>query len=161
MVEILFSLEFINPDDYFFYSPMSRPQKNKVDTQHPSKPLFQNAFDALSQLDTSKLAAAPEPPAPAPTPKPEPVKPEKSLGRVVLRRETKDRGGKTVVIVSGFADLPGFNAAKVADLSRELRKRLGCGGSFDRHEILVQGDRPADVCAALENMGFRVDGVRS
>jgi translation initiation factor 1 (eIF-1/SUI1) len=48
----------------------------------------------------------------------------------------------------------------IADLARNLKGRLGCGGSFDRREIVLQGDRCAEVCAALEALGFRVDGVR-
>ena len=49
----------------------------------------------------------------------------------------------------------------IADLAKDLKGKLGCGGSFDRREIVLQGDRPAEVCGALEKMGFRVDGVRS
>jgi len=79
----------------------------------------------------------------------------------VLRRETKDRGGKVVVVVSGFAELPGSSAVMIADLARDLKGKLGCGGSFDRQEIVLQGDRCADVCALLEGLGFRVDGVRA
>lgn len=155
---------------------MARPEKKRIDTSERSaKPLLQNAFSALDSLiDPSKLAPSPEPPppvrapaansAPASQPKPkkqEPTVPANSMGRVILRRETKDRGGKTVVVVSGFRDLPAFNAVMVGDLARKLRNKLGCGGSFDRHEIMLQGDRPAEVAHALRDMGFRVDGVTS
>jgi translation initiation factor 1 (eIF-1/SUI1) len=44
--------------------------------------------------------------------------PKKSRGRLILRRETKDRGGKVVVVVSGFAELPGANAVMIGDLAR-------------------------------------------
>lgn len=138
----------------------------------PSKPLLQNAFSALDSLiDPSQLAPSPEPP-PAPKPekkasvppapkKSEPTAPPNSMGRVVLRRETKDRGGKTVVIISGFRELPEFNAVMIGDLAKKLRNKLGCGGSFDRSEIMLQGDRPAEVTQVLRDMGFRVDGVTS
>jgi translation initiation factor 1 (eIF-1/SUI1) len=156
---------------------MARPDKKRIDTsERPQKPL-QNAFSALDSLiDPSKLVPSPEPVrrpapqrqaqpvpvlAPASPKKKEPAVPPNSMGRVVLRRETKDRGGKTVVIVSGFRDLPAFNAVMVGDLSRKLRNKLGCGGSFDRHEIMLQGDRPAEVTHVLRDMGFRVDGVTS
>jgi translation initiation factor 1 (eIF-1/SUI1) len=48
----------------------------------------------------------------------------------------------------------------IADLARHLPGRLGCGGSFDRREIVLQGDRCGEVRRALEEEGFRVDGVR-
>jgi translation initiation factor 1 (eIF-1/SUI1) len=42
-----------------------------------------------------------------------------------------------------------------------LKGKLGCGGSFDRQEIVLQGDRCAAVNALLEELGFRVDGVKA
>ncbi len=77
-----------------------------------------------------------------------------------MRREKKDRGGKVVVVVSGFAEVPGANAVMIADLARELKGKLGCGGSFDRQEIVLQGDRCAAVGNLLEELGFTVAGVR-
>lgn len=153
---------------------MARKDKQRIDVApRPSKPLFQNAFSALDTLiDPSVLAPSPEPPKPQPAApskpdfvrppkKVEPVVPANSMGRVVLRRETKERGGKTVVIISGFRDLPAFNAVMIGDLAKKLRNKLGCGGSFDRSEIMLQGDRPAEVAQALRVMGFRVEGVTS
>jgi len=153
---------------------MARPNdsRKKVDVSRSAPPLQSNPFAVLGELDALKNLPAP-PPEPAkekpepPTPtaykaKPaKPAVPKNSRGRLILRRETKDRGGKVVVVVYGFAELPGANAVMIADLARELKGKLGCGGSFDRHEIVLQGDRCADVCTALENAGFRVDGVRS
>ena len=150
---------------------MSRPKESprKVDVARPSAPLLHNPFAMLGELDVLKdLPAPPEPEKPAPivTP-PRPAKPAKpsvpkgSRGRLILRRETKDRGGKVVVVVYGFTELPGANAVMIGDLAKDLKGRLGCGGSFDRQEIVLQGDRCADVCTLLEELGFRVDGVRS
>jgi translation initiation factor 1 len=150
---------------------MGRKEKQRVDVApRPSKPLLQNAFSALDSLiDPAQLAPSPEPPKPEKKPetdkpnhppkKVEPVVPPGSMGRVVLRRETKDRGGKTVVIISGFREMPQYNAVMIGDLAKKLRNKLGCGGSFDRSEIMLQGDRPADVTRVLREMGFRVDGV--
>jgi translation initiation factor 1 len=151
---------------------MSRPREShkKVDVSRPAAPLQHNPFAVLGELDALKnIPAAPEPeplkpraaPEPAkPAKAPKPVIPKNSRGRLVLRREKKDRGGKTVVVISGFAELPGGNAVMVADLARELKGKLGCGGSFDRHEIVLQGDRAAAVNALLVELGFRVDGVK-
>jgi len=153
---------------------MSRPKEShkKVDVSRPAAPLQHNPFALLGELDALKNLA----PEPESKPKPEkpgghrpplqtakspkPAIPKNSRGRLVLRREKKDRGGKTVVVISGFTELPGANAVMIADLAKELKGKLGCGGSFDRQEIVLQGDRAAAVNALLEELGFRVDGVK-
>jgi translation initiation factor 1 len=150
---------------------MSRPRESqkKVDVTRPVAPLQHNPFAVLGELDALKNLAPPpepEPPVevttPAPAVKaPQPAIPRNSRGRLVLRREKKDRGGKTVVVISGFADLPGANSVMIGDLAKELKGKLGCGGSFDRQEIVLQGDRAAAVNALLEELGFRVDGVKA
>jgi translation initiation factor 1 len=154
---------------------MSRPKddRRKVDVARPAAPLQHNPFAVLAELDALKdLTPEPAPPPKAETRDNEPsagraarsAKPEvprNSRGRLILRRETKDRGGKVVVVVYGFADLPGANAVMIGNLAKELKGKLGCGGSFDRQEIVLQGDRCAEVGALLETLGFRVDGVKT
>jgi translation initiation factor 1 len=145
------------------------PSRRKVDVARPAVPLQSNPFAVLGELDALKNLPAPAPAEPKATPtdgglKPtlqEPKAPTRSRGRLILRREKKDRGGKVVVVVYGFAELPGANAVMIADLARRLKGKLGCGGSFDRQEIVLQGDRAAEVCAALEAEGYRVDGVKA
>jgi predicted translation initiation factor SUI1 len=87
----------------------------------------------------------------------------KSLGRVVLRRETKHRGGKAVMIVTGLEKLRGFDAAAITALAKQLKQALGCGGTVEQRdgatEIVLQGDHPAKVAELLRARGFRVDGV--
>jgi translation initiation factor 1 (eIF-1/SUI1) len=90
----------------------------------------------------------------------------KSRGRLILRRETKHRGGKAVIIVRGFAALPEFgDETRVAELAKELKQKLGCGGTVEHGdgetEIVLQGDRAAKVAELLRAQGFRVDGVTS
>jgi translation initiation factor 1 (eIF-1/SUI1) len=77
---------------------------------------------------------------------------------LTLRRETKHRGGKTVVIISGFVDR---SAQVLGELEKLLKQRLGCGGSCDPQagEILIQGDRAAEVAAVLGQLGYEVRGV--
>jgi translation initiation factor 1 len=152
---------------------MSRPKEShkKVDVSRPAAPLQHNPFAVLGELDALKnLAPAHEPEPDQPPRETEPAKPAKapkpsipknSCGRLVLRRERKDRGGKVVVVISGFAELPGANSVMIANLAKELKGKLGCGGSFDRQEIVLQGDRCAAVNALLEELGFRVDGVKA
>jgi translation initiation factor 1 len=149
---------------------MSRPKdlRKKIEVARPAEPLQHNPFAVLGSLDALKdLPPAPEPEKPAPVAEPvKPAKPPKpvisknSRGRLLLRREKKDRGGKVVVVVYGFSELPGANSVMIGNLAKELKGKLGCGGSFDRQEIVLQGDRAAAVSALLEELGFRVDGVK-
>ena len=156
---------------------MSRSKDKKIGVDRPSAPLQQNPFAMLGALDALKdLPPAPEPAKLERKPEveasnvhrtplqkskpPKPVIPKNSRGRLILRREKKDRGGKVVVVVYGFSELPGANSVMIGNLAKELKGKLGCGGSFDRQEIVLQGDRAAAVSALLEEMGFRVDGVK-
>jgi translation initiation factor 1 len=149
---------------------MSRPKEShkKVDVSRPAAPLQHNPFAVLGELDAlknisaaleqEKSARESEPGKAVKAPKP--AIPKNSRGRLILRREKKDRGGNVVVVVSGFGELAGANSVMIANLARELKGKLGCGGSFDRQEIVLQGDRCAAVCSLLEELGFRVDGVK-
>lgn len=90
---------------------------------------------------------------PGPEEKPVPV-----MGAITLHvaLERKGRAGKTATIVYGFpADYPEDELARVGSA---LRHRLGTGGSARGGEILLQGDRRADVMDALRMMGFKIKG---
>lgn len=84
----------------------------------------------------------------------------------MLRRETKHRGGKTVVVISGFSALgmSGVGLAnRLRDVEKHLKNRLGCGGAHDvaTAEILIQGDRPEAIAELLRDLGYTVAGVTS
>jgi translation initiation factor 1 (eIF-1/SUI1) len=89
----------------------------------------------------------------------------KPRGRLVLRRETKRRAGKAVVVVAGLRAHAHLAESEIAALAQELKQQLGCGGTVERvandTEIVVQGDQPARVAELLRARGFRVDGVTS
>ena len=68
--------------------------------------------------------------------------------------EKKGRGGKTATIIDGFQ----CSDEEIDEIARELRKRLGTGGSARGGEILIQGDRRADVARLLCEKGFTVKG---
>ncbi len=68
--------------------------------------------------------------------------------------EKKGRGGKTATIVEGF-EIPDD---EVDEIASTLRKRLGTGGSSRGGEILIQGDRKADVMRILKELGFKTKG---
>ena len=68
--------------------------------------------------------------------------------------EKKGRGGKTATIIEGFE----ISDDEINDIAQTLKKKLGTGGSSRGGEILIQGDRKADVVRLLKEMGFRVKG---
>ena len=59
-------------------------------------------------------------------PTPEKSSAAKSRGRVDLRRETGNRGGKTVTIVDGFI---GIGLPEKEALAKKMRAACGCGGT--------------------------------
>ena len=80
------------------------------------------------------------------------------MGRVVLRRETARRGGKTVLVVHDFAThLP---LSIIESLGKKLRQTCGCGGTLKGRTLELQMDQPARLRAVLEAEGFEVAGVR-
>lgn len=68
--------------------------------------------------------------------------------------EKKGRAGKTATIVEGF-DCPDETLQEVA---RQLKRRLGVGGSARGGEILIQGNLLAKVKETLTDMGYKVKG---
>lgn len=126
-----------------------RPEpKKRIATEAPSRGL--NPAFANLALNPETLPAGPEaPPDPAPIWK---------MGRVVLRKETARRGGKTVLVVHDFAThLP---VSVIEKIARKLRQTCGCGGTVKDRAIELQIDQPARVRMALEAEGFEVAGVR-
>jgi translation initiation factor 1 len=90
---------------------------------------------------------------------PAPAEPVWKMGRVLLRRETAHRGGKTVVVVYDFAThLPLSQIEKVA---KKLRAACSTGGTVKDRTIEIQGDQVARVRATLETEGFIVGGVKA
>jgi len=73
-------------------------------------------------------------------------------GVVRLRRETKGRGGGTVIVITG---VPG-TAAEVKDLAGILKKRCGCGGTIKDGVIEIQGDHRDTLLQALQARGYKV-----
>jgi translation initiation factor 1 len=128
-----------------------KPPPKAVPVGEPQK-LTHNPFAGIAPakaVESSEPATVPQPTSAA------------RRGRVVLARETKHRGGKAVVIIRGLAQLPTWDDAAIEQLAKELKRSLGCGGTAVEGEIVIQGDRPAQVAEWLRAQGFRVDGVTS
>ena len=130
---------------------MRREPKNRIDT-NPRQAGLNSAFAKLS-LDTKQLPPGPEAARPA-------VSPQAvwKMGRVVLRKETARRGGKTVIVVDDFAThLP---ASVIEKIGKKLRQTCGCGGTVKGRTVEIQMDQPTRIRAVLEAEGFEVAGVR-
>ena len=80
------------------------------------------------------------------------AKPEKNRGRVDVRRETGNRGGKTVTVVTGFT---GIGLPEKEQLAKKMRAACGCGGTVKDGQIEIQGDQRETVARILSEAGFR------
>ena len=68
--------------------------------------------------------------------------------------EKMGRAGQTATIVEGFecAD------EALQEVARQLKRKLGVGGSARGREILIQGNMLSKVKDALVDMGYKVKG---
>ena len=66
--------------------------------------------------------------------------------------ERKGRAGKPATIICGFAETT--SDAEIEELAKDLKKRLGAGGSVRGGEILIQGDKRAALSTLLKEKGY-------
>jgi translation initiation factor 1 len=124
-------------------------KKSRIDTN----PLQSGLNQAFTGLSISGLPAGPEKVEPEATKAQRPAK----LGRVVLRKETAHRGGKTVIVAHDFA--PQVTDDLIDELASKLRNACGTGGTVRDRTIEIQGNQPQKIREVLEAEGFRVAGV--
>jgi len=120
-------------------------EKGRIPVSGPRENL-QSPFAGLSIAGLPEGIPQTEKPASRPSP-----------GRVVLRKEKAGRGGKPVIVVSGFHT--GISAEEIGRFAGDARKQLGCGGTARGREVELQGDNPAAVRKVFQSAGFRVDGI--
>ena len=111
--------------------------------------LVQNPFGSLSSAGLP--AAAQSGVGGLTAPKKE-SRPEKNRGRVDVRRETGNRGGKTVTVIDGFT---GIGLPEKEQLAKMMRAACGCGGTVKDGRIVIQGDQREAVARVLAAAGFR------
>lgn len=102
--------------------------------------------DALKNLQDSNTL----PPGPS-----EEKKEEKKVSakdRLKVEIDKRNRKGKTATIVYGFT----CDDAEVEEVARQLRQKLGTGGSCRGGEILLQGDWKSKTEELLKKMGYRI-----
>ena len=114
------------------------------------------ATEAAPQLQTNPFAALDlgplrEAPAAVPTPDAQKKEPKE---RLLLRRSTAHRGGKTVLILEGFS--PIWSAAKLESLLHELKTSLGCGGKVEDRTLELQGELADRLIPLLESRSFTI-----
>lgn len=73
-------------------------------------------------------------------------------GIVRVGRETKGRQGKGVTVISGVP----LDQVGLLELSKDLKKRCGTGGTVKDGRIEIQGDHRDMLVGELEKRGWRV-----
>ncbi|HYC54195.1 MAG TPA: translation initiation factor [Candidatus Binatia bacterium] len=111
-------------------------------------------FGKLPGLDALRDKLPPSP-ANADRPSPAAPPPRPSIfarsSKVVVRRERKGHGGKTVTRIEGLDG----STAELEAVARELKTAFGCGASVEERDVLLQGDHGQRLVAVLQKRGVR------
>lgn len=75
-------------------------------------------------------------------------------GKAKLRRETKNRAGKPVVVLYDLTHPSKNNTKALKELARALKNSLACGGTVEENHIVLQCDVIDKVKKALSKMGI-------
>lgn len=76
---------------------------------------------------------------------------KKSDGIVRVMRDRKQRGGKTVTVITGILG----NDEALTVLAQQLKKLCGAGGTVKEGNIEIQGDHCDKVMAKLTDLGYK------
>ncbi len=77
---------------------------------------------------------------------------DRSEARITVRLETR-RFGKPATIIQGIP------IERLAEVGRELKRRLGTGGTTKEGRILLQGDHRNHLKDELVRLGFAADHI--
>jgi len=124
---------------------VAREKKQRIATDAAPE-LRSNPFAAL---DLGPLREAPAEPATAQIP---PKKEPKE--KLLLRRSTAHRAGKTVLILEGFS--PAWTTSKLESLLHKLKSTLGCGGKIENRTLELQGELTDRLLPLLEARNFTI-----
>lgn len=73
-------------------------------------------------------------------------------GIVRIKRESKGRAGKAVSVITGL----GLDQAALKKLAKELKQKMGAGGSVKDWDIQIQSDQRDRLRLELERRGYTV-----
>lgn len=113
--------------------------------------------DGLAGLDAlfgKPLPSGPNVPTPPKSDDPPSAGPKFS-GTIILRKEKKGHGGKTVSVLTGK---PTLLPDQAENLLARLKKDLGRGGRFHQGELVLQGEPSDQLRQILTQLGFQVKG---
>jgi translation initiation factor 1 len=105
---------------------MSRKQAQGI--VYSTNPDFQYQYDEVPEAET--------------------LEPGQQKLRVSIERH--HRGGKTATVIRGFVG----TGDDLSDLARQLKNRLGVGGSAKEGEIIIQGELKEKVTTLLHTLGY-------
>ena len=112
---------------------MKQQSKNRIDIVYSTNPDFQYRYDEPGEKAT--------------------LAPSKQDLRVRLDR--KNRGGKSVTLITGFE---GTND-DLSTLAKDLKSKCGVGGSAKDGQIIVQGDFRDKIVDLLQQKGYKVKKI--
>ena len=81
--------------------------------------------------------------------------PEPKHQKLIIRLETKQRGGKKATIIAGFV---GKNE-DLESLAKQVKNHCGTGGSVVEGEILIQGEQIKKVKEFLVAKGYKTNNI--
>jgi translation initiation factor 1 len=80
---------------------------------------------------------------------------EPKFQKLVIRLETKQRGGKKATLIKGFVG----KLEDLEKLAKQLKNHCGTGGSIIEGEILIQGDMVQKVKGFLVSAGYKTNNI--
>jgi len=76
--------------------------------------------------------------------------PDYSRYKIRIWQEKKKRGGKTVSVITGFDE-----ALDLKEIAKQIKNKMGVGGSFDKNQIIIQGKDRDKILEILKSLGFK------
>jgi translation initiation factor 1 len=78
---------------------------------------------------------------------------EKGETSIVITKDVR-KFRKPVTVVSGMQE-----SQNARDVTRQLKTKIGTGGTFKDGQIILQGDHRETVKAMLVKMGFKAESI--
>lgn len=123
---------------------MAKRHPGAPDANTPkTEPAATSPFAALAGLRDALPPMTPAPAAPSPPAARKPA----FAGKLVVQREKKGRGGKTVTRVRGLAP------SSLDALATQMKKALGCGATIEDGDLVLLGSLVERAAAWLRAQG--------